>query len=45
MVDPEQFESKGKNSIFAGMKLKGKTTDVIVDGKVKMENELILVEL
>lgn len=41
-VDPDQFESKGKNSIFSGMKLTGKTTDVIVSGEIKMKNEMIV---
>ncbi len=37
-VDPEKFESKGRNTPFAGMKLKGKAVYTIVAGKVVMEN-------
>ena len=33
-VDPEQFISKGKNSPFAGWKLKGRATVTISGGKV-----------
>ena len=35
-VDPEKFESKGRNTPFAGMKLKGKALYTIVSGKVVM---------
>lgn len=34
-VDPDQFESKGKNSVFTGKKLKGKAVHVIVGGEIK----------
>lgn len=37
-VDPEKFESKGRNTPFAGMKLKGKAVYTIVAGKVVMKN-------
>ncbi len=37
-VDPEKFESKGRNTPFAGMKLKGKAVYTIVGGKTVMEN-------
>jgi len=37
VVDPDKFESKGRNSPFAGMKLKGKAVYTIVSGKVVME--------
>ena len=33
-VDPEQFASKGRNTPFAGQKLKGKVKYTIVGGKV-----------
>ena len=33
-VDPEQFASKGRNTPFAGMKLKGKVKYTIVDGRI-----------
>jgi len=35
-VDPSKFESKGRNTPFAGMKLKGKAVYTIVSGKVVM---------
>ncbi len=37
-VDPEKFESKGRNTPFAGMKLKGKAVYTIVKGKVVFSN-------
>ncbi len=33
-VDPEQFASKGRNTPFAGQRLKGKVKYTIVGGKV-----------
>ncbi len=42
-VDVSQFHSKGKNSPFHGRTLKGKVVHTIVDGRVVMENEKILV--
>jgi len=36
-VDPQKFESKGRNTPFAGMKLKGKAVCTIVKGKVVMQ--------
>ena len=33
-VDPEEFASKGRNTPFAGMKLKGKVKYTIVDGRI-----------
>lgn len=33
-VDPERFESKSRNTPFAGMKLKGRAYATIVDGEV-----------
>lgn len=41
-VDPEKFESKGRNTPFAGMKLKGKALYTIVGGKVVMRNGKIV---
>lgn len=35
-VEPKKFESKGRNTPFAGMKLKGKAAYTIVAGKVVM---------
>lgn len=34
-VDPEKFKSKGRNSAFKGMKLKGKPVGTISEGKLK----------
>ena len=34
VVDPEQFKSKGRNTPFAGWKLKGRVMKTIVGGKV-----------
>ncbi|MCA9361452.1 dihydroorotase [Candidatus Kaiserbacteria bacterium] len=42
VVDPKVLESKGKNCVFKGKKLKGKAIHVIVGGEVKMQNEEIL---
>jgi dihydroorotase len=39
IVDPNMFESKGKNCVFSGMKLFGKVTDVLVNGEIKMREE------
>lgn len=33
-VDPEQFASKGRNTPFGGVKLKGKVKYTIVDGTI-----------
>jgi dihydroorotase len=41
-VDPSKFFSKGKNSVFAGKSLVGKTVYTIVDGIVKFENGKIV---
>lgn len=38
VVNVEEFESKGKNSPFHGVKLQGKALYTIVDGKLIMEN-------
>ncbi len=35
VVDAEKFASKGRNTPFGGMKLWGKVTHTIVDGKIK----------
>ncbi len=41
-VEPENFESMGKNTPFAGMVLRGIVRDVLVDGKlIKLEGKLI----
>jgi dihydroorotase len=37
-VNPREFFSKGRNSVFEGKKLKGKTVYTIVGGKVLYEN-------
>jgi len=34
VVDPEQFKSKGRNTPFAGWKLKGRVVSTLVGGKV-----------
>jgi dihydroorotase len=36
-IDPKQFRSKSRNSPFAGWKVKGRATTVIVGGTVRME--------
>ncbi len=41
-VNPQEFESKGKNSVFAGENLTGKAIHVIVGGDVKMLDEEIV---
>ena len=41
-VDVSKFESKGKNCVFKGKKLKGKAVHAIVNGKIKMQDEVIL---
>jgi dihydroorotase len=33
-IDPEQFASKGRNTPFAGMQVRGKVKYTIVDGKI-----------
>jgi dihydroorotase len=33
-IDPEKFASKGRNTPFAGMQVRGKVKYTIVDGKV-----------
>ena len=38
-VDPERFASKGRNTPFAGKKLKGKVKYTIVGGKVVYQNK------
>jgi dihydroorotase len=42
-VDVSQFYSKGKNSPFHGFTLKGKIIHTIVEGKVVMKDERIMV--
>lgn len=39
-VDPEQFASKGHNTPFAGMKLKGKVKYTIVDGRIVYQDKV-----
>ena len=34
VVDPEQFKSKGRNTPFAGWKLKGRVVSTLVGGRV-----------
>lgn len=34
-VDPEKFKSKGRNTAFKGMKLRGRTVGTITDGKLR----------
>ena len=41
-VDPTQFESKGRNSLFAGMELFGLASEVIVGGEFKKEKGQVL---
>lgn len=41
VVDPKDFESKGKNCVFTGKTLKGKAVHAIVGGEVKMRDEVI----
>lgn len=42
VVDVTKFESKGKNSAFAGKTLHGKTVHVLVGGKLKVKNGSLL---
>ncbi|MFS8500832.1 MAG: dihydroorotase [Caldicoprobacter sp.] len=42
-VDVSKFYSKGKNSPFNGCTLKGKVIHTIVDGKVVMKNEKVII--
>lgn len=42
MVDPNRFESKGRNSAFAGKILYGKAETVLVKGELKVKNGNIL---
>jgi dihydroorotase len=37
-VNPEEFKSKGRNCLFEGMEVQGKTTCTIVGGEVKFQN-------
>ena len=39
VVNPEQFASKGRNTPFAGRKLKGKVKYTIVAGKVIYQDQ------
>ena len=34
-VDPEKFKSKGRNTAFNGMKLRGRPVGTITDGKLR----------
>lgn len=38
-VDPQKLHSKSKNSVFKGMKLKGKIICTVVNGEVKFKEE------
>lgn len=42
-VDPNAFASKGKNTPWAGMKLKGKVMATIFDGKVVYKDESVVI--
>lgn len=42
IVNPDKFETKGRNTPFAGMKLKGKAVYTIVAGKVVMKQGKIV---
>lgn len=41
VVDPQTFESKGKNCVFKDKTLKGKAVHVIVGGEIKLRDEQI----
>ncbi len=43
-ITPEYFESKSKNSAFIGAELYGVATDVFVDGKRVLANEVVVPE-
>ena len=38
-MDPERFASKGRNTPFAGKRLKGKVKYTIVGGKIVYQDE------
>jgi dihydroorotase len=38
-VDPDRFLSKGKNTPFAGMKLKGEVVNTFVGGRMVYDRE------
>ena len=38
-VDPEKFHSKGRNTPFAGMELKGKVKYTVVGGKIVYQDQ------
>ncbi|TSC80534.1 MAG: dihydroorotase [Candidatus Peregrinibacteria bacterium Gr01-1014_25] len=42
IVDPWTFQSKGRNSVFAGKTLYGKATDVFVGGVPKLRDGVVL---
>lgn len=42
IIDPEEFESKGKNTPFKGMKLQGSPVYTIVNGKIVMQNRKVV---
>ncbi len=44
IVDEKDFESKSKNSPFLGWKMKGRATEVLVGGKLVLEQSRILQE-
>jgi dihydroorotase len=39
VIDPTEFHSKGKNTPFAGWKLKGRVAWTILDGRIVFDNE------
>ena len=38
-IDPAQFRSKGRNTPFAGMELKGKVKYTVVGGKIVYQDQ------
>ncbi len=42
-INPEEFETKGRNTLFGGMKLKGVPVMTIVGGRIVMKDRKVVV--